>query len=473
MPTVKVPIFESVYTGVDEVELTEQNFKVTDGYRTAAGGTVSRPGSKALFTANAASGFGVDGMLFWPEKSVAMVAGGGELYQLSYTSNVPQVRNLTGGAPLLNTNVPVSMVTDGTNLYCCNGGRIVYTPVGGTPSYIPDQDAPTGATHLAYLDGYVLAIDGSNRWFWSDVNAGTSWNALNFASASGSPDNLVALKVYNREIYLFGQRSVEIWENDGTTPFTRIPGGFIQSGCCAPYSVITDENSLYWLDENRRLVQWNGKTVQRLSTKYDRQFQSLAFVNDAVAFKIAFDGYVFFVFQFRLANRTFVYNQTTDDWSEWGSWNFSDALYDRWIGAAYVYAESWGLHLIGRRDTLVVSELSNAYTSDDGAAIAVDRITGHLDFGTSKRKQSNELRFRARRGDGLSERTPVLMVRHKIDNRHWSNWKEFSLGKIGEYDLILRDIRRNQFRTKQYHFRATDAVSIVFSQAEEDIEVLR
>ena len=65
------------------------------------------------------------------------------------------------------------------------------------------------------------------------------------------------------------------------------------------------------------------------------------------------------------------------------------------------------------------------------------------------------------------------MLRYKIDNRDWSNIKEFSLGNVGEYNLILRDLRRKMFRTIQYEFSATDAVDLVFSQAEEDIEVLR
>jgi hypothetical protein len=279
--------------------------------------------------------------------------------------------------------------------------------------------------------------------------------------------------VYNREIYLFGQRSIEVWENDGTTPFSRIPGGFIQSGCSAPSAVIEDENSLYWLDENRRLVRFAGKSVERLSTRFDRELQGLSKVSDAIAQKIQIDGHVFFVFSFPFDNRTLVYNQTVDDWGEWGKWNLSDAEYERWIGGAYCYAEKWGLHLIGRRDSLIASQLSKSYADDDGDMIRLARITGHIDNGTSQMKQCNEMRFRAKRGAGLSGVTPKLMVRYKLDNRVWSNIKEFSLGDIGEYNLILRDLRRHQYRTKQYEFSATDAIEVVFSNAEEDVEVLR
>jgi hypothetical protein len=472
MPTAKIPIFAPVQKGVDGIELTDENFSLVDGYRTLSGGTIKRPGSKALFTASTATGIGFDGIFYWAEKDVVMAVGGGHIYQLTYVSNTPVITRLTS-TPLLNEGTPVSMAVDGTNFYCANGDRIAFTPVNGTPAYIADPDAPITVSQIAFLDGYILAIDSTNKFYWSDVNAGTSWNALSFATAAGSSDLISALRVYNREIYLFGQRSIEVWENDATTPFSRIPGGFIQSGCSAPHAIIEDENSLYWLDDKRRLVRFAGKSVERLSTKFDRELQGLSKVSDAIAQKIQIDGYVFFVFSFLFDGRTLVYNQTVDDWGEWGRWNLTDAKYERWVGNCYAYAEKWGLHLIGRRDTLQICQLSKDYATDDDETIRLARITGHIDNGTSQTKQCNEVRFRAKRGKGLSDRTPKLMLRYKLDNRSWSNIKEFSLGDIGEYDLVLRDLRRHQYRTKQYEFTATDAVDVVFSNAEEDVEVLR
>jgi hypothetical protein len=474
MPTVKLPIFESIMKGVDGIELNDENFSLIDGYRTLTGGTTNRFGSKQTFVASTASGVGFDAMFYWAEKDCVIAVGGGEVYRLTYISNTPVITSLTAGTPLLNQNTPTSITVDGTNYYAANGGQIVYGTPTGSPAYIADPDAPTAVSHVDFLDGYILAIDpATNRFYWSDVNAGTSWNALSFASGAGSPDLISSLKVLNREIYLFGQRSIEIWENDGATPFARVPGGFIQSGCSAPYAVLQDEGALYWIDENRRLVRFAGKSVERLSTKFDRELQGLSSVADGVAMNIQIDGYVFFVFTFKKANRTLVYNQTTNDWCEFGKWDYANAAYERWVGNCYCYAEKWGLHLLGRRDTLVISELSRIYPTDDSDSIRLARVTGHIDHGTSKFKQCNEIRFRAKRGQGLSSVTPKLMMRYKIDNRSWSNIKEFSLGDIGEYDIILRDFRRNQYRTKQYEFTATDAVEVTFSQAEEDIEVLR
>lgn len=473
MATVPVPIFQPVFKGVDGIELSDESFVLRDGYRTLSGGTTKRPGSLATFIANEASGFGFDGIAYWPDQDIAIAVGRGEIYKLTYNGDAAIITSMTGGTPLLDENTPVSIAFDSERFYVCNGGRIVYSTPSGTPAYIADADAPTNATHIAYLDGYLLAIDGSNKFYFSSVNDGLTWSALDFASATGAPDDVVSMRVFNREIYLLGQRTIEVWENDGTTPFSRIPGGMIECGCSAPHAVIADENSLYWLDHTRKLVRWNGKTVEALSTKYDKELQSLSYVTDATAFKVSLDGYIFFVFNFPSENRTLVYNQTVDDWSEWGEWDNATASYSRWIGNCYAYSERWGLHLLGRKDQLVVSELSADYADDDGETIRLVRTTGHIDNGTSKTKRCSELRFRARRGDGLATRTPKIMLRYKLDNRNWSNIKELSLGDVGEYEIILRDQRRYIYRTVQYEFSATDAVRVVFSKAEAEVEVLR
>jgi len=473
MPTMPVPLFESVQKGAEEVELNQDGLRLVDGYRTVKEGTTSRFGSKALFSVSDATGFGVDGLFYWSEKGCVIAVAGGQVYKLTYTSETPEVASLSNGVALLNSNRPVTFSTDVSSIYMANGGRIVSVAVDGTPAYLTDPDAPISTSHIDYLDGYILAIDGSNRFFWSEANNGSAWSALNFASQSGSPDLLVGLKVFQREIYLFGQRSVEVWENDGTTPFSRIPGGFIQVGCSASHAIIADENSLYWLDENRRLVRFSGKTVERLSTSYDREFQSLSSVADGIAFKVCVDGYVFFIFTFKEANRTFAYNQTTNDWSDFGRWDNGKATYNRWIGNAYAYAEGWGKHLLGRNDKPVVANLSRDHHDDDGDIIRLCRTSGHMDFGTLQAKRCNEFRFRAKRGVGLSDRTPTIMVRYKLDGQDWGNLRPLSLGRIGEYWHIVRDTRRAIFRTKQYELTATDAVGVVFGGAEEDIEVLR
>lgn len=474
MPTLPVPIFQPTYRGVDQVELSEDNFALLDGYRSPKGGTVSRPGSSGIFTWFAGTGRGMDGMFYWREANQVIAVSDGEVFELSYAGDVPVIQSRALTAKFLETEGPVSFASNGANLFMANGGRIVTLPTVGGPAYVGDADAPTLVSHVAYLDTYILANQlGTNQFFWSNVLDPSNWSALNFASAAGNPDNIVALHVYNREIYLFGPASIEIWENDGSTPFKRVPGGFIESGCSAAHSVITDENALYWLDHDRRFVRFGGKSVERLSTPYDKEVQAFRTIADCRAFRMSFESNTFFVFQFPSANRTLVYNKDMDEWAEWGRWNAEAGSYDPYIGNCYAYAEPWGLHLIGRRDKQVVARVSRDFSTDDGDTIRLARVTGHVDYGTLKEKRSDEFRVRLRRGDGIASGTPSISVRFQDNGRYWSQPRKLSLGKLGEYDMIGRLFRTGMFRTRRYEFVATDAVPVVFTDAEEDIEVLR
>jgi len=189
--------------------------------------------------------------------------------------------------------------------------------------------------------------------------------------------------------------------------------------------------------------------------------------------KIEMNGRVFFIYQFPTADRTLVFNSTDNDWSEWGKYYSFRGAYEMWVGGAYCYPEPWGKHIIGRRDKLVFAELSQSYTSDDGDLIRPARVTGHISYGTLKEKRSNEFRIRCRRGDGVGTSVGTLMVRFRDNNRSWSQPRTISLGALGETDIVARLFRTGIFRTRQYEFASSDAISIVFTAAEEDIEVLR
>jgi hypothetical protein len=102
---------------------------------------------------------------------------------------------------------------------------------------INDTDYP-GAVTVSYLDGYFIFNEPNSQKIWvTSLLDGLSVDPLDFASAEGSPDGLIAVIVNNREAWLFGTNSIEVWYDAGTPdfPLARIQGASNEIGCVAPY----------------------------------------------------------------------------------------------------------------------------------------------------------------------------------------------------------------------------------------------
>ena len=111
--------------------------------------------------------------------------------------------------------------------------------------------------------------------------------------------------------------------------------------------------------------------------------------------------------------------------------------------------------------------------SDYDDPIRVKRLTGHISYGSSKLKRSEEIRFRAKRGVGQIGRVPKMAIRWNTDNAYWSNERHVSLGDTGQSSLVCKLSRLGTFHTKQYEIVVTDSVPVAIGEFEEDITMLR
>ncbi len=130
---------------------------------------------------------------------------------------------------------------------------------------------------LEYLDGFFVAIATNvvnttqNQVNVSAPADGTTWPGLAVAVRTGSNDNLTRLAVMNGQLWLFGEKTIEIWYNVGASPFpfARVGGATINQGLLAPFSVEKME-TLYWLGANDRgyasVYRANGSVPVRVST---------------------------------------------------------------------------------------------------------------------------------------------------------------------------------------------------------------
>ena len=258
----------------------------------------------------------------WKFGDFLYVASGGKLYRADGNFAVTELG-------LINGSGPVSMTDNGTQLFvACNPDAFIYNADTGVFAQITDVDFP-GAVTVGYLDGYFVFNEPNSQRFWvTSLNDGTQVDPLDFASAEGNPDNIVSLMVDHREVWLFGNNTIEVWYNAGAAdfPLERIQGAFMETGCLAPYSVAKLDNSVFWLGSDARgngiVYRNNGYNAQRVSTHaVEWQIQQYGVLNDAIGYSYQQDGHSFYVLTFPTAQATWVFDVATGAWHERAAWD--------------------------------------------------------------------------------------------------------------------------------------------------------
>jgi hypothetical protein len=226
------------------------------------------------------------------------------------------------------------MIDNGNQILIVDGTTAGYTITLSDLSFAPvTNDAFYGSTRLAEVDGYlVMNRPGTNQWYISLLNQ-VDFDALDFASKTGSADKLVCVGVTRRNLFLFGEWTTEIWTNTGGTDFTfsRIPGAFIQFGCAAADSLCESDGSLYWVSRSPQ-----GECIVLRTMNYDREristfaieneIQGYSRIDDAIGYIHQMSGHVWYVLNFPTANKTWVFDIATNEWHELGFLNASGKL---------------------------------------------------------------------------------------------------------------------------------------------------
>src|SRR2546427_3509804 len=281
MPPVweKIPFIGDPYRNVAEQDLDDLSAQVIDAFINEFGHTVKRPGLLSFVDLGVTNS--VDG-LYWSDNFQMVIAVcGGRTFKI--TDSAGTTTELTGAT--MATGTRVTFAEDGTRIIMANGGKIVYfVPTTTTLTQTADPNAPTVVTHTDWLDQYTLALDKTNsRMYFSNIGDTTTWTALGFVAPISNPDKLTTMKVGWREVLLGGPESVEVWYNDGQTPFSILQGGIVQRGVIAPYSVQQLGNNWVWLDNKRRFVALTGRTPESIGDSYDKVIQEFLAVDDCTS----------------------------------------------------------------------------------------------------------------------------------------------------------------------------------------------
>lgn len=340
-----------------------------------------------------------------------------------------------------------------------------------------DLEKLDNATHVIYVDGYFICCNGTNQFYISELN-GLNFAALNFASAEGDPDNIIAVISNRRDLWLLNERSIELWINTGNAdfPYDRASGGFIEKGIAAKYSVAKIDNMVFWLGRDNFgqgvVYAGQGLNPERISTHaIETAIQGYADISTANAYTYQSGGHAFYVLNF--AEATWVFDLSTKLWHERAFLN--DGTLERQRPQYHAFIPEYGIHMLGDYANNKIYQYNDDYYFDDEDYIKRLRTSPHASSGEKNLFCSRfQLTIESGVGlDGITQGTdPKVMLQISKDGGHsYGDEIWTSMGKIGQ--RLARCIwrRLGVFRDVVFKVEITDPVKVIMISAEIDLEM--
>ena len=412
----------------------------------------------------------------WHEVAgILYVVAGNGLYQV-----------LPGGSYSLaatfptNINQYVEMADNSAQLIIVTGSagyvyQISPLPQGMVP--ITDTGFPDLATTAAFLNEKIYVNDPSTpRQF--DVSANldaTSWsNPFVFGTKESKSDPLVALRVLNGILILFGQTSMEFWQDVGSAPLAVqiIPGSALTWGCAAKNSIAAIGGTMMFLATNPdgavRIMEIRGYAVSPVSTSdIDTIVENFPTVSDAVAYSCSQYGHSIYQITFPSQNRTFCYDMTTKVWHEAQTGLDPQGRHIGNLGITFA-----NQNLICDATTGNIYSLSSTAVTDAGTPIRREICTKHI------RNQNNEFHLAQLvldlevAGALQSVDDPYIIIRISRDGgKTFGPEKRRPLGKIGQYLTTVKMDRLGWARDMVISISTTDPVPLYITGGSAVIEL--
>lgn len=307
-----------------------------------------------------------------------------------------------------------------------------------------------GADRALFIEGWLMCNQPGTRT--SFTTGPTAYSMLFpgafFSLKDSSTDNLVTLMENNREAWLVGERTSEVWYGSGGQNFyfSRLPGVGPQIGCAAKHSIARCGSRLAWLGRNEQgqniVVATQQYSWVKISTvAIDAIISTYPLIQDAIGYGYEEGGHVFYVLTFPTADVTWVFDFTTAETKPEQAWH-QRASFDPVAGVFHrhrsnCFMDFGDIRLVGDYQTGQIHQMSRAYFTDAGNPIRCVRRTPHAWSRSNRRRlffASLQIEFTP--GVGLQTgqgSSPQAMLRSSSDGGFtWSNEYWTTIGNAGQ-----------------------------------------
>lgn len=370
---------------------------------------------------------------------------GAVLYELTFDQFVATARG-----PIVDDGLPVSMVSNGDGgqqLAIVGGGQLkifdLVTNVLSAAIVLPLTQPPV---MIGYLDGYFVISEALSPILWfSAIEDGESWDALDFFTRSTASDFVVAMACANNRVWVFGSETSEAYEDvgDADNPFQPIKGSLFQIGCAAAWSVSVGVNTMRWVGRSSRggavVYRLDGYAGTRISTHaIETRLGDAATLTDAEALTYEQDGHLHYALtcpSMGVAGETIVLDETEHEWHDRSAWNATRGREEMWRVRGHAYVGQ--THVVGSWDSGSIWALDLNTFDDDGAILRASRRAPYLGAENAW-ATIDAFELGVENGVGLNSgqgSDPQIELRVSKDGaKTWWSAGNASLGPMGNYD---------------------------------------
>jgi len=367
----------------------------------------------------------------------------------------------------------VSMTDNGVQLIIVDGVKgYIVTLSSGALAVISDSAFPNGATTVTFLDGrFIVNKAATKQYYISAFYDGATWTPSIYASKENSPDNLVAVDVFNGLLVLWGANSIEFWQDVGSSPnpYARINGASQTWGLAAVWSRAQIANTMMFLGQNPQgsvqVMMFNGYTPIRVSTTdIENIINSFSTFADGVALTYIIDGHPMYQLTFPNSNRSFLYDTSTGLWSEVQT---GMGITGRHFGTLGIVFNSE--NYISDATTGGIYAMSGTVYTDAGQLIKRQVTSMHINMGGNKFTVDSvflDMETGVGLQSGQGSNPQIVMQVSKDGGRTFGYERYASLGMVGQYKnprVIFR--RLGTARSMVFQFTMTDPVKFIIGYA--------
>lgn len=371
-----------------------------------------------------------------------------------------------------------------------------YGVYDGTAIEYPGSGRLGSEGSLAFLNQYTFITEKDGREVeWTDAGNPKTRNALNFATAEGQDDTIIRVRSFGSYLWVFKQRSTEIWYNTGSgvpaSAFGRIPGGVINRGLKGYNLVTRTPEGIFFVGENNVPYRLNGTVPEPIAGA--GIVRDIANYDLTHLFYYEFEGHQFLVLRFS-DRPAWVFDNATKLWHERSTgtdhkpWEITHSAFahGQWI----LGSETGELYTLraeptdnGRqmRRTIITPPL---YQGGDPFTVAELEIKGRFGWYTMQEQApdwlldtngfpilDDEGQYIEVPGDGEVEyrSRPVRMwTRTSNDGGHtWNDAVTHDIGILGRFEAKANMRALGQFEHFTMEINMTDAVDVpLWSDAE-------